>query len=218
MFADLSSEQLDNLGKSSRDIRLTSGQALFHQGDAAAQFFVLRTGRIKLFRLSEEGHEKVIEIITPGLTFGEAVMFMEQKRYPVNAEAIGDCRLIGFDNRVYMEILQQSPETCFILLASMSRWLHRQVMEIDRLTLQSAMLRLCGYLLQLAPATGKSKPVVVQLPVPKRVIASRLSVQPETFSRLLQSLVKDGIIQVFEQEVHILDMDRLREMTSLSEG
>ncbi|NGZ29276.1 MAG: cyclic nucleotide-binding domain-containing protein, partial [Magnetococcales bacterium] len=85
MFADLSSEQLDNLGKSSRDIRLTSGQALFHQGDAAAQFFVLRTGRIKLFRLSEEGHEKVIEIITPGLTFGEAVMFMEQKRYPVNA-------------------------------------------------------------------------------------------------------------------------------------
>lgn len=216
MFSALSPEQLEVMVRNGREIRLAAGHVLFQQGDEANRFFLLRTGRIKLFRLSEEGQEKVIEIIGPGLTFAEAVMFMDQKRYPVNAEAIGDCRLVAFENGQYMEILRQSPEICFALLANMSRWLHRQVMEIDRLTLQSAMLRLCGYLLQLSPP-GARREAVIQLPVPKRVIASRLSVQPETFSRLLQTLVKDGLIQVSEQEIRILELDRLREMAAIGE-
>lgn len=216
LFAALTPTQLAALLNRSREVRLAAGSLLFHQGDDASRFFLVRTGRIKLFRLSDEGQEKVIEIIGPGLTFAEAVMFMDQQRYPVNAEAIGDCRLLAFENAQYMEILRQSPEICFVLLATMSRWLHRQVMEIDRLTLQSAMLRLCGYLLQLTPP-GKTGAVVVHLPVPKRVIASRLSVQPETFSRLLQSLVKEGLIQVSEQDIHILELDRLREMASIGD-
>lgn len=214
LFAKLSDHYFERIKKGMQLRRMTTDETLFQQGDPANFFFFLRSGQIKLFRISSEGQEKVIELIQPGGTFAEAVMFMDEKHYPVSATTIGNSRVIAFESRVYLEILREAPEYCFDLLGSMSRWLHRQIGEIDRLTLQSATYRLVAFLLQNIPVDADEN-CSFELSVPKRVIASRLSVQPETFSRLLQNLNRQGLISVREQTIQIHDAQRLREFAGL---
>ena len=93
-----------------------------------------------------QGQEKVIEIISPGQTFAEALMFGEHPEYPVNAVAIGDTYLLSFEAAQFLEILRGSIDTCFRLMGDMSHRLKNLIREIDELTLQSASCRVASFL------------------------------------------------------------------------
>jgi len=94
LFADADDAQLARLSRSIHGVQLLHGEMLFHHDQPAERFFFLRAGQVKLFRVSPDGHEKIIEIIRPGQTFAEAVMFIgPHGRYPVSCEAISDCEL-----------------------------------------------------------------------------------------------------------------------------
>ena len=133
-------------------VRLDHGQRLFDHGQPARQFFRLNSGQLKLFRSSPSGGEKIIEIVQPGETFAQAVMFMEPADgYPVSAEAIEPSVLFGFDSEVMRGVLRESVDTCFRMLASLSFRLRQQVDEIEKLTLHPAVSRLAGYLVAQVP-------------------------------------------------------------------
>lgn len=209
VLAALSDEQLARVRRGARLVELAEGEHLFEHGQRAERFFMLREGRIKLYRLSPEGDEKVIEIIRPGQSFAEAVMFMEGKRYPVSAQALVRSELIAFDNAVFLQILRESVETCFRVMAAMSMRLRARVNEIEALALQNATLRLVNYLLgELPEDAGDS--AEIRLPAPKNVIASRLSVQPETLSRILHQLCDKGLITVQGRTITVHDVPALR--------
>jgi CRP-like cAMP-binding protein len=195
--------------QTSRVIELAEGENLFNQGDHAKQFFLVRRGQIKLFRTSPEGYEKVIEILVPGQTFAEAVMFMERPSYPVSATALHASELVGFDSATFVDILRQSVDSCFRVMADMSIWLHSRLNEIEALSVQNATLRLTNYLLQGTPKDARG-PIDVALDLPKYVLASRLSVTPESLSRILQNIQKSGLISVEGQKIHIHDVEGLR--------
>ncbi|MBF0309401.1 MAG: Crp/Fnr family transcriptional regulator [Magnetococcales bacterium] len=209
LFTALSPAQLHLVTKSMRPLRLHAQEILFDAQQEADRFFLLRRGQIKLFRLSANGDEKIIELVRPGMVFAVAVMFMERKTYPVAAEAVQDCELLSFDNRLFLSILRESSETCFRMMGHMSLRLRCQVGEIDSLCLQSASGRLANYLLDLLPDDDLTSCTVV-LDASKRLIASRLSIQPETLSRLLAKMVRLGLIRVNERSVDILDVEQLR--------
>jgi len=173
---------------------LAPGERLFDFGTPATQFFYLREGLLKLYRLSPEGAEKVIWFVRPRETFAEAMMFADRApNYPVTAEALAPSQVLGFDNAVMTAILRDSIDTCFRVMGAMSRRLRQQVEEIDRLTLHNATFRLATFLLQQLPAGVIESPEVV-LAIPKHELASRLGVQPETFSRILARLARQGIV------------------------
>ncbi len=218
LFAGLADAHLQTLLRSAQEISLAAGATLFRHGQPAARFFFVGEGLIKLFRLSTEGDEKIIEIIRPGETFAEAVMFMGlQGRYPVNAEAVSDARLLAFNQKVFLDLLRGSPEACFGLLGSMSRRLHMLVNQIDTLTLQNATYRLVGYLLEQIPAGVKASSEV-QLTTPKSVIASRLAIQPETLSRILARLRHGGLIDVQGSLIVVRDIEALRKLVDTPPG
>ncbi|MDX1488694.1 MAG: cyclic nucleotide-binding domain-containing protein, partial [Acidiferrobacterales bacterium] len=119
LFAGVPDDHLRELLKTAHEIRLSAGEILFTQGQRADRFFFVREGMLKLFRVSPEGDEKIIEITQPGQTFAEAVMFMgTNSRYPVNAEALCDSRLLAFQQETFRALLENSKETCFGMLAS----------------------------------------------------------------------------------------------------
>ena len=210
LFEALDSRQLRMVIGSTRVVRLGDGERLFDHGQPARQFFHLRSGQLKLFRTSPSGGEKIIEIIQPKETFAQAVMFMEPSGgYPVSAEALLPSVLLGFDSQVMRGVLRESVDTCFRVLASMSRRLRQQVDEIERLTLHSAVSRLAGYLVEQVPG-GVPVSSEVHLTAPKNIIASRLGIQPETFSRVAARLMRDGLIRVRGQDVVLLDVEGLR--------
>ena len=211
LMSGVSDDMLENVRKTLKLIKLEAGECLFNQGDHADRFYQLRNGQIKLYRVSMEGNERVIEVVMPGQTFAEAILFMEKRDYPVNAQALSDVELIAFDSATFLTLLESSQKTCFYLLADMSKRLHMRLNEIENLTLQNATFRLIHYLLHRVSDDVVGNEAEISLDISKNIIASRLSIQPETFSRILKNLAKRELVSVKGKSIHLLDLDGLRE-------
>jgi CRP-like cAMP-binding protein len=209
LFAILDEAQIDRVLSAVHGFSLEENGHLFHSGDQARYFYLLRTGQIQLYRLSPGGEEKVIEIIQPGQTFAEAVMFLKIHVYPVSAKAIVNSQLWRIDMAVFLSMLQESNELCLRLLGSMSRRLHGAIQDIDQLTLQNASMRVIQLLLHSAPDSAVNR-YSLEWEVPKQILASRLSVRPETFSRILQRLSRQRLIAVQGKTIEVLDAEALR--------
>jgi len=209
LFQALEDSQLETIIASTKKVALPAKTTLFERGAPADYFYMLHSGQVKLFFLSQEGDEKVIEILYPRQTFAEAVMFMPELIYPVSAESIIESELYRFDISFFRNLLGNSQETCFRLLGIMGRHLHARVNEIDNLTLHNATYRLVVYLLAQLPedATALS---AIHLSTAKNIIASRLSIKPETFSRIMTQLNKKGLIEVKGNDITLLDVDGLK--------
>ncbi len=212
LFSGLSVEQMTKVHQHGRRQQLEKGRRLFTPNDLANSFYLLSSGQIKLCSLSPQGQEKVFEVVQAGDTFAEALMFMpEVSHYPVYAEAIEDSEVFAFDNQFFKALLAQSVETCFSLLACMSRRTHRMFQEVERLTLHNATYRLINYLLQHADKSTRSG-ASVHLSITKTVLASRLSIQLPSLSRILARLHQDGLIEVQGQEIRLVNIDGLRSL------
>ncbi len=204
LFRSLDKPQFDDVIKHARLERLEKDQVLFSQGDLVKRFYMVHSGLIKLFRISPDGQEKVIEVISPGQTFAEALMFLEQPAYPVTAMAIKPSEILSFDSRHFLGMLNKSPATCMSLMGAMSQRIRGLVQEIDHLTMQSGRHRLTAYLLMQAGNANAFK-----LEMPKSVLASRLSIQPETFSRIIKQLRSASAIKVEGSLITIMDREQL---------
>jgi len=207
LFSGMDEDQLSVILSMATPITLESGQGLFQQGDAADHFFWVSEGMVRLYRSSPQGDEKVIELISPGRFFAEAVLFMGG-RYPVNAVCQQPSRLIAFDGAGFKAWLGEDANRCFRLLSGMSAKLHKLVNEIDRLTLMKGSDRLMQYLIDHSEPDGEGNTVVL-LEAPKQVIASRIGVKPETLSRLLQKLGSMGFLETRGSRVYLKDLDQL---------
>ncbi|MFZ0789859.1 MAG: Crp/Fnr family transcriptional regulator [Chromatiaceae bacterium] len=214
LLSGLSDENLERV--SSRAVRqvLEEGQWLFSQGDQARRFYLVRKGQIRLFRLSPDGAEKVIEIVSPGQTFAEALMFLNAPRYPVCAAALEPTEVISIDAHDFAAMLRDSVDTCFAVLGALSQRLRGLIGEIDNLTLHTAKSRVARYLLSHCPEDRRA----FELDVRNGVLASRLSVKPETFSRVFKQLTEEGAISVYGAHITILDRDALTTMADLADG
>ncbi|MFE1811859.1 Crp/Fnr family transcriptional regulator [Metapseudomonas otitidis] len=185
--------------------RLESGNTLFHQGDVADRFYVLLDGQVTLTRVLPEGQEKLVEVIAPGQSFAEALLFSEARHYPVTALAFKTSSLISIDGAHYRRLLEEQPKACLELLGNLSVRLHQRLNEIDTLSLGNASRRVARYLCQEEEASSGH----VRLCVPKRLIASQLGIQPETFSRILHRLIDAGLIAVERRVIRVLDRPSL---------
>jgi CRP-like cAMP-binding protein len=209
LFADLDQEQFDGVIKHTRRVVLQESEVLFEQQQPAREIFLLESGQIKLALVSPEGQEKVIDLILPGTSFAEAIMFSRNPTYPVTATAIVASRVWSIDAGYYAGILHQSTDACFAVMAQMSRRLHWQVAELDRLTLHNAASRVVRYLLDQVPSTHLVSSEF-QLDTPKHVIASRLSITPETLSRTFAKLSREGCLDITDNTVRLHDIEKLR--------
>ncbi len=206
LFAQLDDEQLARVSRNAVRKTLDTGEFLFDQGDTADRFYYVVSGQIKLFRATPTGSEKIIEVITPGSTFAEAMMFLDRPLYPVGAQALTPAEVISVNSANFSAMLKESVDTCFLLLGDMSQRLRGLLREIDELSQYSAISRVAAYLLQSAPKESNG----FDLPVPKQVLASRLSVKPETLSRIMKQLVQNEIIRVNGSRIEIIDRSNLK--------
>lgn len=189
--------------------KVGEGSYVFRQGDPAEELFICAEGCIKLFRLTPNGDEKIIDIIQHGNSFAEAVLFMGG-RYPVHAVALKPSVIVGIDGPQYMGFLRGSSELCVSMMGLMSRRMHWLLNEVDRLTLHNATFRLAAYLLEMYARGGHS--TCINLAAPKHVIASRLSIKPETFSRILKRLSESKLIRVGDHSVELLNVEELESL------
>jgi len=205
LFSELSDEDLERVLRYAREKRLARGEMLFQRGDLPHGFYFLVSGQVKLAFSSSQGTEKVVEILGPMQSFGEAVMFMNRP-YPVFAEALGESVLLHVGQAVVTELIEKDSKFALKLLAGMSARMHGLVSDVETYSLRSSVQRVIGYLLQQADS---DKPCEFALPTSKQVIASRLNLTPETLSRIFHELAENGLITVHGKYISLHDPTRL---------
>ena len=131
------------------------------------------------------------------------------KGYPVNSKVLNDSLVIRINAENYIQVLSNSPQACLKVMGRLSTRLHWLLNEIDRLSLHNASYQLISHLLEDVPQDSTDK-VEIKLGAPKRVIASRISITPETFSRTLKNLSKDGLIEVLDETIVLNNPSELR--------
>jgi CRP/FNR family transcriptional regulator, dissimilatory nitrate respiration regulator len=207
LFNELAPEELDHIASSTSELHVARGEAIFMRGDPCVGFHTVVYGQVKLSFVSPGGSEKVVEIIGPGHSFGEALMFME-KPYIVSAHALQDSLLLHVAKSAVFEELERDPKFARKMLAGLSRRLHGLICDVEAYSLRSGAQRVIGYLLKEDAPSGGGQ---VRLPVGKNVLASRLNLTPEHFSRILNELSGQGLIEVDGRDITIPDIEKLRD-------
>jgi CRP/FNR family transcriptional regulator, dissimilatory nitrate respiration regulator len=211
LFKELAATEIDRIAAGTTELHVPRGEILFNKGDPCVGFHLVIYGQVKLAFISPQGSEKVVEIIGPGFSFGEALMFME-KPYIVMAQTLADSMILHVSKDVVFDGLERDPKFARKMLAGLSRRLHGLISDVEAYSLQSGTQRVIGYLLrQDENQAAANAPYAVRLPTSKAIVASRLNLTPEHFSRILHDLTEGGFISVDGREVRIPDVARLRD-------
>lgn len=210
LFNGLAQDEIARIARATREIHASKGEILFHKGDPCNGFHLLVYGQVKLAFTSSQGSEKVVEILTQGQSFGEAIMFMD-KPYIVFAQALTDSLLLHVSKAAIYEELQRDHNLCRKMLAGMAMRLHQLMNDVESYSLHSGKQRIIGYLLRELPEENENGiDVAITLPTNKGVIASRLNLTQEHFSRILHELTELGLIVVEGRKIHIPSVPKLR--------
>jgi len=209
MFSEMNAAELDRVAAATVPLYFEKGESSVQCGDPCTGFHLVVYGQVKLGFTSPQGAEKVVEIVRPGQSFGEALMFLD-KPYIVFAQAIADSMLLHVAKQTVFEELGRDPLFARRMLSGLSRRLHGLVRDVEAYTLRSGHDRIIGYLLADVQEGAESGAAEVHLTPGKSVIASRLNMTPEHFSRILHELAADGLIEVNGRAVRIPDLARLR--------
>ncbi|HEY4665495.1 MAG TPA: Crp/Fnr family transcriptional regulator [Comamonas sp.] len=229
LFQESTQDELVRLSKGCRLRNFSRGQSVFRVGMPCEELHVTVIGQVKLFALSPTGQEKVIELVGPGSSFAEALMFTN-KPYIINAQALSETVLLSVSKATVEHEIHADPRFAMRMLAGISRRLHGLLHDVQTYTLHSGMQRVISYLLYELPedstdaasialaSMGFGAPISrggqsVTLPVSKATIASRLSITPEYFSRVLHMLEEAGLIHIDKRDIYIPDAARLAEHT-----
>lgn len=209
LFSGLDQDVFDALANVITVEAYDKGEVLFHRGDPAQDFFFIEAGHVELSLISPDGQKKIVEVIGHDRTFAEALVFMQSGKFPVTAEALTDSVVYRIPNDPYRTLLHDNSDACMRLLSDVCRHLHQRVQEIEQLTIQNARSRLSSYLIDHATEIDDDE-ATIRLDLPKHVIASRLSITPETLSRLLRAMSKEGILTVDDRLIFVHSLARLR--------
>jgi len=213
LFKSLDVEQFDILSDSARLHELRKGETLFLQDCSVDRFFLIIQGGVKLYRVTNDGRETVLNVLGEMECVGEAEIFLDTSGFPFNAAAVDSTRLISFSSHVYKALLQTSNACCLGVIAAMAARLQERSCEIEALSKQTASHRVISFLLsQIEETEHKSEKVEIKLPITKRLIAARLSMQPETFSRIIAGFRQKGLLEVDGNRLSINCLNDLRQM------
>lgn len=206
-FENVPADELARLQQAGRTTTYTKGQMLFSQDDPAAWFYVVEQGWVKLFRETLDGDEVILDVVPTGSMLGEVAVFGNDA-YPFGAEVVDQSKLTVYPLSILRQIIDDYPAAARGMLQYAARRDVKRDREIEHLTIMNAPQRIGCFLLRLCN-NNKSGPVTLYLPYDKTLIASRLGMQPETFSRALMRLQEDTAIKVKGPAVEIESVGQL---------
>lgn len=209
LFEGLPSGQIEDLAMIVTDQVFQKGQPIFSEGEDGNGFFVVISGRVKIFKLSAEGKEQILHFFGPGEPFGEVPVFAGQ-HFPAHAEAMEETRVFFFPRKSFVDLIKRNPSLALNMLAVLSKRLRRFTALIDDLSLKEVPGRLAAYLLYLSDQNKGAKEL--DLTITKAQLASLLGTIPETLSRILGKLSSQGLIETDGRRIRILNIDGLQDL------
>jgi CRP/FNR family transcriptional regulator len=215
LFAGLREDDFRKIRAIGSPRRVGKNEILFGEGQEAKGFYVILSGKVKLYKVSPEGKEQILHVVSPPEAFAEAALFLEGT-YPAFGEALADSQLLFFPKRDFVHLIEKNPQLSINIIVSLSHFLKKFTSLIEELSLKEVSSRIAKYLLDLsvkASKEGKS-PKEVELDLSKTQLASKLGTISETLSRTLAKMKTKKIIDVKRSRILILDRGTLEELAS----
>ncbi|WP_415755911.1 Crp/Fnr family transcriptional regulator [Pseudomonas leptonychotis] len=210
LFEPLNEEQMEELMSSSHLLNIDKGSPIFRQGDPATSFYFVISGSVKVFRLAADGQEKVFDVLSARQTVAEAMLLTDSANYSACADALEPTQLYRLTSSVYLRLLQNNNRLAFALLSRLSGRMQQRLNEIETLSLKNSTHRVVRYLLNQLGQCSESVSSF-SLPMAKQLIAGHLSIQPETFSRVIRRLTDEQVISQNGRQITILNRFRLEQ-------
>ena len=209
LFQGLPFEQLAELAQLVIAQSYGKGDILFHQGDKGIGFFIVKSGRVKVFKLSSDGKEQILHVFGERDHFAE-VPSLDGGCFPASAAAIEKSEVMFFPRQPFLQLLEEQPKLAINLLKSFARHLRQYSQLVDNLTLRDVPSRLAMYLVSLSEQINDGQ--TVELDLPKGQLAARLGTIPETLSRVFSKLSREGLIEMDGHKVKLLELKRLNQL------
>jgi len=207
LFGGLPPEQLLEIEKIALKKSYGRGETIFFEGDPGNGFYMVTSGRVKIFKTALSGKEQILHIFGPGEPFGEVPVF-HGNPFPANATALEKSELIFFPRQDFVELANTMPSLVMNMLAVLSMRLRRFATQIENLSLKEVPARLAGYLLYLAKEQDNMEQVELQ--ISKGQLASLLGTIPETLSRIFAKMSEERLIRVEGKKIVLLDREGLK--------
>jgi CRP/FNR family transcriptional regulator, dissimilatory nitrate respiration regulator len=209
LFNGLSQEQLNQIRQIAIDKIYDKGKTVFLESDDSNGFYIVVSGKVKIYKVSFEGKEHILHIYGPGNPFGEVPVFSGLK-FPANAETILKSRLLFIPRQAFVDLISEHPSLALNMLAILSMRLRQFTVQIENLSLKEIPARLASYLTYLSDEQTTED--CVSLTISKGQLASLLGTIPETLSRILAKMNKQNLIQVEGRNITLLDRNGLEEL------
>ncbi len=206
LFGGLPPEHIDEIVNIAVTKNYKRGETIFFEGDPGDGFYMVGTGKVKIFKTSVSGKEQILHIFGPGEPFGEVPVFHDQP-FPANATTLEKTSLIFFPRKRFVELVYSMPSLVMNMLAVLSMRLRRFATQIENLSLKEVPARLAGYLLYLSDEQKTQD--FVELEISKGQLASLLGTIPETLSRIFAKMTDEGLITVAGKKISLLDREGL---------
>jgi CRP/FNR family transcriptional regulator, dissimilatory nitrate respiration regulator len=215
LFQGLPQEEIEQVAAISSERLCRRGTSIFMEGDDGDGFYVVLSGRVKIFKLSSEGKEQTLHIFGAGEPFGEVALFAG-RRFPANAEVMEEGRILFFPRKAFEGLIRENPSVALNLLGLLSMRLRRFTALIEDLSLKEVPGRLSAYLLYLS--REREGGLDLDLDVTKTQLASLLGTIPETLSRILGRMSRLGLIESDGRRIRILDRRGLEGLAETGGG
>jgi CRP/FNR family transcriptional regulator, dissimilatory nitrate respiration regulator len=215
LFAGLKEEDLKKIRAIASLKRVGKKEVLFSEGEKAKGFYVILSGKVKLYKISPEGKEQILHVVSAPDAFAEAALFLEGN-YPAFAEALSDGQLLFFPKRDFIQLIGRNPQLSINMIISLSHFLRKFASLIEELSLKEVSSRIAKYLIDLSLKLSKEgkSPKEVELDLSKTQLASKLGTISETLSRTLAKMKAKGIIDVKKNKILIINREMLEKLAS----
>ena len=210
LFRTLAPALIARVAASATVLKVPRGKQICRGGERSSGFYVAISGRVMLCVGASNEPDKVVELVGSGGHIGLAAAVLGTPE-ALTAETLVDSVLLLIPRAALLDTIAGNHEFALQLIAALSRQVCGLISDIEAFSLRSGLERVANYLLQVAAAHGPRQHPVA-LPAKKSIIASRLSLTPEYFSRMLHELIEAGAIAVDGRQITVLDPVRLREV------
>ncbi|WP_169338754.1 Crp/Fnr family transcriptional regulator [Heyndrickxia acidiproducens] len=209
IFNHLEEEQMAKIAESAETLELQKGEMLFRAGEKDDTLYIINTGKIRIFRLSDSGKEQLVRILDPGDFTGELAVFQPGEVHDNYAEALQKSSVCLIKQKDLQAYLLEYPQISVKILAEMTKRLKDSEKQTAQVAIENVESRIISFLINCVEKNGANH-TTITLPMSKKDLASYLGTTPETISRKFTILEKQGLIeQLPKKKIKIPDLDQL---------
>jgi CRP/FNR family transcriptional regulator, nitrogen oxide reductase regulator len=211
-FAGLAEDELEDIDRRMVSLSWAEGDPLYEAGTPADHLYVLAAGRVRVTQPTPTGQEVLTDILTPGELFG-ALSTLGEQEYPETAEAMTTSCALRIDPDAFRGVLTEHPQVALRVLDDVAGRLSRARSDVGRISTGTVAQRVATTLLRLADKLGQDRAgggTLLQVPLSRADLAGMTGSTPESVSRVMSRLGKDGVIETGRRWTAVLDRDRLQ--------